>query len=148
MPGRIPKDQAIRQRTNKAATRATLPAEMPTDGAEHILPTLPTHRKWYRLTQTWWEDVWRSPMAGEYLQADIHGLYILAELVNRFWRKPTTALASEIRLQRQCFGMSPIDRRRLEWQVERVEAVARKQQAPQAPIDAADDPRRFLMVVS
>jgi len=88
-------------------------------------------------------------MAPEYLQADVHGLYILAVLVDKFWRKPSTQLAGEIRLQRQCFGMTPIDRRRLEWSVEKVEQAARKQQPLlQPPPAVVDDPRRRLQVVS
>lgn len=86
-------------------------------------------------------------MAAEYLQADTHGLYVLAELVDQFWAAPTAALASEIRQQRQGFGLTPIDRRRLQWEVERVESVARKRVPPRAR-PAGDDPRALLSVVS
>ena len=85
-------------------------------------------------------------MAAEYLQADLHGLYILAELVDRFWVDPSPALATEIRLQRQCFGLTPIDRRRLQWEVERVEAATRRQGHGRAEPrgDTGEDPRRVL----
>ena len=57
-------------------------------------------------------------MAAEFLQADRHGLYRLAVLVDAFWRTEDPRLASEIRLQAQCFGLTPIDRRRLQWEME------------------------------
>lgn len=90
-------------------------------------------------------------MAEEYLDADLHGLFILAELVDRFWEEPTSALAAEIRLQRQCFGLTPVDRRRLQWEVQRVEPDTRPRQGrlPEAaakPAQQADaeDPRKVL----
>lgn len=116
MPGRLPKDPKLRQRTNKVSTRAML-----IEGKGVKTPELPKHRAWLQQTTDWWRDIWRSPMAPEFLQSDIHGLYILAELVDTFWTEPSTGLAMEIRLQRQCFGLTPIDRRRLQWEVQKVE---------------------------
>ncbi len=154
MPGPLPKPTALRQRTNRTATRAILSAET---GTRRRAPLLPDRtdadgapREWHRLTVLWWRDVWRSPMAPEFLQADIHGLYLLAELVDQFWVTPNKELAAEIRLQRQCFGLSPIDRLRLQWEVERVEAATRKQQPPQPmqPTATEDDPRQYLKVLS
>lgn len=156
MPGPLPKDPAIRQRANRAATRATLPAEG--RARRQKAPGLPPRAAgaWHELTRAWWRDVWRSPMAGEYLKADLHGLYVLADLIDRYWTEPSVGLAAEIRLQRQCFGLTPIDRRRLQWEVERVEAATR--QRPPAPPEGtgsarpgappADDPRALLAVVS
>lgn len=87
-------------------------------------------------------------MAAEYLQADIHGLYILALLVDRFWKKPSTMLSTEIRLQRQCFGLTPIDRRRLQWEVQKVEDATSRKRQPQRPvIPEGEDPRNYLSVV-
>jgi hypothetical protein len=46
------------------------------------------------------------------------------------------ALSAEIRLQRQCFGLSPIDRRRLQWEIERTEEAqekGRKRRTPPKP---------------
>ena len=140
----IPKDPALRQRRNKVSTRATLSVDVE---SKRKAPPLPKHRQWQRLTRVWWKDVWRSPMAPEFLQSDIHGLYLLAELVDRFWTEPSIQLAVEIRLQRQCFGLTPIDRRRLQWEVERVEAVTRKQKSALPLRQPADDPRRVLEVV-
>jgi len=49
-------------------------------------------------------------MAREYLDSDRHGLFLLAALADQFWTDPSPTLAAEIRMQRQCFGLSPIDR--------------------------------------
>ena len=143
----LPKDPALRQRTNRTSTQATLS----TAGKRRRMPPLPARTdgtEWDERTLAFWRDTWRSPMASEFLKADTHGLYILAELVEVFWREPTAARAAEIRLQRQCFGLTPIDRRRLQWEVERVESVTRKRpvEVPK-PMAPADDPRRMLQVV-
>lgn len=90
-------------------------------------------------------------MAPEFHESDVHGLLILAVLVDEFWLDPTKELASEIRLQRQCFGLTPMDRRRLQWEIERTdEAQARGTQRrtaaePKAP--AKKDPRAVLASV-
>lgn len=116
-------------------------------------PPLPKHRQWHPMTVAWWRDVWASPMAPEYDDSDRHGLFALAVLVDRFWvaDNPTeeSRLAAEIRLQRQAYGLSPIDRRRLAWEIERGDAADRKVRArraedrPQAVSDA--DPRAAML---
>lgn len=112
------------------------------------MPSLPKRDEgWHRMTRAWWRDVWQSPMAAEYLQADVHGLYLLAVLVDKFWLTSSETLAGEIRLQRQCFGITPLDRRRLEWQVERVEAEKGKRPAMPPAREPGDDPRALLAVV-
>lgn len=102
---------------------------------------------WHRMTRAWWRDVWHSPMASQYVQADIHGLYRLAVLIDQFWSDPTKELAAEIRLQQQAFGLSPIDRRRLEWSIEEVEGAntKRRQRAVETATDVLDDARLVLL---
>jgi len=83
-------------------------------------------------------------MVTEYLKVDIHGLYRLAVLVERFWTVPSEALDARICAQEQRYGLSPLDRRRLEWIVERAEeGKARK------PVrrDQSIDPREMLRAV-
>lgn len=170
MPGPPPKSPGMRQRRNKTSTRATLPPEesplLPSaddeviDGepVERVIPPLPPRgrRKWHALTLLWWEDVWASPMATEFLRADLHGLYILADLVDQYWKKPSTKLAGEIRQQRQCFGLTPIDRRRLQWEVDRGEEAEdrrKRRQAPEQFTEQQDsskveaDPRKRMRIV-
>src|SRR3989337_1010482 len=93
MKGRTPKPLSLRQRRNAVSTRASLPAE---DSGRRA-PPLHRQGMMHPMTRRWWSDVWHSPMAGEFLKSDVHQLYILAELVNRFWFLPSTALAAEIR---------------------------------------------------
>jgi hypothetical protein len=157
MPGPLPKDPALRARTNRVPGHATLTME---PAQKRRVPALPKLTRlvngeaqrveWHKMTRAWWRDVWLSPMADEYLDADAHGLYRLAVLVDDFWNAPSEKLAAEIRLQQQCFGLTPIDRRRLQWEVERVEAVVkqrppRRTEAPQEPIE---DVRSVLKVLS
>lgn len=81
-------------------------------------------------------------MRDEYLRADLDGLFALACLVDAFWRKPSPGLAAEVRMQRQCYGLTPIDRRRLQWEVVRAETARRRPAATRsAPVG---DPRVAL----
>ena len=139
----MPKDPAVRQRRNKKSTRAVLPADK---GKYRRVPKLAERdHEWHPLTLAWWRDIWRSPMANEFLKSDTHGLFMLAETVDRFWRKPSIALQAEIRQQRQCYGLTPLDRRRLEWSIEQAEARKRK---PQRKREAAGtDPRDIFRVL-
>lgn len=83
-------------------------------------------------------------MAGEYVAADAHGLLVLADLVDRYWQAPSRELAAEIRLQRAEFGLSPIARRRLQWEVARVEDATGRRK----PSRARKDPRQALEAAS
>jgi len=141
---RIPKPPELRQRRNKTSTRAVL---APEGEAQKIqAPPLPSGRAWSQMTRSWWGDVWASPMAPEFLKADVHGLFLLAQLVDEFWLEPSTPLAAEIRMQSQRFGLSPIDRRRLQWEVAKV-TEAQQRRARQRPAQQGrigEDPRQML----
>jgi preprotein translocase subunit SecD len=111
---------------------------------------------WHPKVIEWWRAVWKSPMAGEYLGADMKGgLYLLAELMQRRWTEKDTAslvrIASEIRQQEIRFGLSPIDRRRLQWEVEKAEEAEERTQKRRKSkrLDriATKDPRDVLKVV-
>lgn len=142
----LPKPPELRQRRNKSATAAVL------DGAVRVrVPKLPQREGhvWHALTTAWWRDIWRSPMAPEFLKADYHGLYILAELVDRFWTEPSEKLAAEIRQQRQCFGLTPLDRRRLQWTVQRVEEGVKKAAKVTQPTNESPvDPREMFKILA
>lgn len=108
------------------------------------------------MTTAWWADLWCSPMAPEYDVSDRHGLFTLAVLVNDFWaaEKPVVRrdLAAEIRQQSQRFGLSPIDRRRLQWEIEPADDVAvkgarRARSGVAASSKSAADPRSALRAV-
>lgn len=123
----VPKPASTRQRRNRVAGARQLTAVHDVE-----IPALPDGETvgidWHPMTVSWWEDTWRSPMAPEFDQADIHGLFALAVLVDQFWTQPSAGLLAEIRLQRQCFGLTPIDRRRLQWEIDRGEEAERSTQ--------------------
>lgn len=143
----LPKETSLRQRSNRSPGARTL-------SSVHAVsvPALPGDRVWAAETVEWWTAVWVSPMAPEYDASDLHGLFALAMLVDDFWSTDSTKmrkeLAGEIRLQRQCFGLSPIDRRRLEWEVDRAEAAVEqtaKRRASRKSKAVDPDPRSLLV---
>lgn len=144
MASPIPKAAGTRARRNKTSTHRQLEA------VHNVrAPQLPAGREWHSQTVAWWADVWASPMAPEYDDSDRHGLFLLAVLVDAFWAEPSQTLAAEIRLQRQCFGLTPIDRRRLQWEIDRGDSAAAKTQkrrrdAAPKPEAVEEDPRRLL----
>lgn len=75
-------------------------------------------------------------MAGEWDTSDRGGLLVLAVLVDDFWTAPgpdaRRALAAEIRLQRQAYGLAPIGRRRLAWKIDRGDQAERSTRARRA----------------
>lgn len=147
MPGPAPKDPEKRQRANKASTRATLTAsDLPVSGVPDM-GTLESE-EWHPLAVAWWEDVWSSPMATQYVKADRHTLYRLLLMVQEYWMRPNTELSKDIDKAQQAFGLTPLDRRRLEWIVEnpRPAAPARRELDPDAPANvvAFKDPLSAL----
>ena len=153
MPGPAPKHSSARARRNKASTAATLAAD-----PDLIAPDLPGEH-WHPMTLSFWNDLWSSPMAPEYDDSDRHGLFMLAQIVNDFWTTESAdmrkSLAAEIRMQRNRYGLSPMDRRSLQWEIERVEEAqgrgdrrrARAEVDKPTPAKAATDPRSVLRVV-
>ena len=156
--GPAPKPAQIRQRANKKSTKATLPA----DGQQGNAPELPPVREYHPLTLQWWEKVWASPMASEFLETDADGLARVALLIDAYYvliSDPDAVLTSgkakelmsEIRLQEARFGLSPVDRSRLQWEVAKGEEAQSKRQAAKQPRPSAknsSDPRGILGVVN
>lgn len=147
--GPAPKPSELRQRRNKKAGAATLPAPEKKRQRTRI-PKLqnPDDRDFHPLTKAWWKRVWESPMAAEYLPTDVDGLARLALLVDKFYKNPTSDKMSEIRLQEARFGLSPVDRSRLQWEVQKGEEAERKRRPQQADYTPSKkDPRGVLGVV-
>lgn len=146
MSGPLPKSSAVRQRKNKAASRALLPPERRRLVSSPQLPTHPDREKWHPLARQFWTDVWRSPMASQYLEADLHGLFRMLILTDLFMKEPTVPVSAELRLLSQNYGLSPIDRRRLEWTIAKTEDAVREiehKRAQRAPMVSVD-PREVL----
>lgn len=173
MPGPVPKAPALRQRRNKTATKATLEAppatriDLPTRFSayrcqecylsvgkhtaeqfdkEEIAPHAfdPAEEEWRDLSVAWWDTIWASPMADEWVDADVPGLVALAFLVDEFWRTGNRELAAEIRMQQREYGLSPLSRRSLQWEVIRVKRAARQEPAKATP-GRTRDPRLRLV---
>ena len=150
MPGPAPKPAHLRQRRNKKSGAATLP---PPEDRKNKAPALqnPDKRKFHKLTRQWWSRVWESPMAGEYLPTDIDGLARLAILIDNYYQNPADKKAKEvlgeIRLQEARFGLSPVDRSRLQWEVQRGEEAEKKRKPQRNTPPHKADPRGILGVV-
>jgi hypothetical protein len=96
-------------------------------------------QSWHPLTMAWWRDVWRSEVAPHFLHVDIHHLFRLAVLVDRYWRASDAGegvqqLAAEIRLQQTACGLTPLDRSRLQWEVDQRKAEETQQSAEPEPV--------------
>lgn len=145
--GPRPKPAHLRQRTNQKAGHAQL--EAPISGHKHDLPN-PDDRVWHPLTLAAWDRAWESPMATQWLETDADALGRLALLWDDFYKKPGPGVISEIRLQEQRFGFSPLDRSRLQWEVNRAdeaELKQKRQSEPQPRRTGTHDPRMVLQAV-
>lgn len=149
-----PKPPHLRQRRNRAATRATLPSVAASAG--NAIPPLPDREGgWHPRVTDWWAAVWTSPMASEYIESDRAGLHLLAELHERFWTaegsRTKASLSAEIRQQEARFGLSPVARRTLQWSIDRgedaEERTRKRRTSKRLQEAAAKDPREVLRVV-
>lgn len=105
----------------------------------------PAEEEWRPMTNVWWSTIWASPMADEWVDADVPGLVSLAVLVDEFWRTGNRELAAEIRMQQREYGLSPLSRRSLQWEVIRVQRAERGQPVPSAVPTRRKDPRLRLV---
>lgn len=153
MPGVPPKHPSARARRNKTPGARTL---VPVDPKKVTIPDLPDLRVWHPRTVEKWKAVHLSPMFAEYDQSDIEGLLALAILWDDFWKAddptPRVRLMAEIRQNEVRYGLSPIDRRRLAWEIDRGEQAEQQTQERRnrAAVRSADkdeaepDPREML----
>lgn len=153
MPGPAPKHPSVRARRNRSATASTLRAS-----ASVVAPDLPeappSGVAWHPSTLAWWADLWASPMAPEYDASDRHGLFMLAILVDDFWRAETSKERRELMVRLESgwklFGTAPLPRRSLQWEIERAESAQeegsrrRRGRGSATPETGAPDPREVL----
>lgn len=123
MPGPTAKDPTLRGRRNKTTTRATLskPAAETTEK-----PKLPSSIDWFPEVVAWWDDLWASEPRKEWIDVDTHLLAVAARLYQMMLDPDTKplaakALAGEYRQILVQFGLTPMARRTLQWEVLRVE---------------------------
>jgi hypothetical protein len=133
MPGPPPKPPSQRRRRNKAASVVKLPTSS--------RPTKPPAPKGLSpAARSWWKTVWQSPLAAAYIEADVPALARLAGLIDRVHRgEEGSRLLGEIRALEDRFGLSPLARRRLQWELQTAESEKPAR---------ADQEGRWLRVVS
>ena len=153
MPGPMAKHASTRQRRNKTSTHATL-----TVVKDAKVPPMPKTRDWRPESAAWWKAVWESPMRQEFDVADERVLLRMLALEDAYWSaveegdvRTQIAIAAEQRQQEKRFGMTPEDRRRLQWQIEQGEAAEEKttqrrkaRAAKSGPKPVGADPRELL----
>jgi hypothetical protein len=112
---------------------------------------------WHPKVVVWWKDAWTSPMAKEWLASDVSGVFSrLVELWQDFWMakdaqlrerlsKAITPLETEL-------GMTPIARRRLQWEVEKGETAEERTRSrrhmKKLDVVSKKDPRDVLKIVA
>ncbi|ATS93084.1 hypothetical protein SEA_PATIO_2 [Gordonia phage Patio] len=174
MPGPAPKPLGTTQRKKAGTSKAVLSTVV-----DHDIPTLPPAEEWLRTSEElvvaamadvppdelahdwpepvkrWWNDIWSSPMSNEFVHSDIHGLYLacfyMAQVLNPALKMSDRISASKAyETQVRNFGLNPMSRRTLQWEIERSEEAKakgearRKREANGAPAAAPSrpDPRR------
>ncbi len=75
---------------------------------------------WRPTTLLWWDTIWASPMAEEWVDADVPGLLALAILMDEFWISGDSKIHAEVRQASREFGLSPFSRRQLQWEIRRL----------------------------
>lgn len=143
--GPAPKPAHLRQRTNQKAGIATL--EAPSSPDVPPMPN-PDQRIWHDLTLKAWEHAWSSPMATQWLETDMDALGRLALLWDDFYKKPNGQVMAEIRLQESRFGLSPLDRSRLQWEIKRGEDAERQRNPAPSAAKPGSDLRKLLKMVN
>ena len=69
-----------------------------------------------RETQAWWRQIWRSPMATQWLEGDVPALLELAVLRQQLL-DGKVSVADEVRLRTNQFGLSPAGRQQRRWMI-------------------------------
>jgi hypothetical protein len=156
-PGPNAKHPSVRARRNTTSTKAKLRAQ-----PKPAVPPLPEDTEWHSRVKDWWQRVWSSPMRGEWADADLDGLYRGALLMQRLWSpdkdgnyvdtKDMKALSAELRLLEAQFGLTPMSRRSLQWELpgeddEQPAGAAKKAAPRKRAAKKAADPRAAFQVV-
>jgi hypothetical protein len=113
--------------------------DLPADGYQGEFPPLPESYlvedepvDFLERTREWYATWARSPMAARFTRVDWMRLQDIAPLKDRYYRKPTSSMAGELRLQESLFGATVMDRQRLHWRV-----------VPSVPADEGGEPAKI-----
>jgi len=103
-------------------------------GPRNVTPNLPkreaidfdgnvTKEEWHPMAVTLWREIWHSPMASQYTSVDILTMLRVVELQHAFYTSSSIdekrKCSVELRLLSQLFGLSPLDRARLKWEIDK-----------------------------
>ena len=117
--------------------RVTLPPEKNPMKRAPKLPAHPGGLEWSEQARDYWQKIWASPQASQFLKVQIPFLVILLVLMEKFTTSPNASLSREIRAWQKSFGLSPDDLRGLDWVV----PSAEEPKPPAKAIkDRGDDP--------
>lgn len=97
---------------------------------EDVHDYIPRPLEWRQATRDWWAIIWASPIADEWVDADVPNLLALAVLVDQFWTNGDRGVHAEMRQAMREFGLSPLSRRQLQWEVKKLAAVSKPAAAP------------------
>lgn len=126
MAGRRRKVGAVRADQRKP----TKLLEAPPDAVK--VPSLPPAEQWTstgtwsKPVGAWWNDIHKSPMAGEFTDADLHGLYVAANYLNEALN-PRNNAAERLKLGQaweraiKAYGLTPNARENLRWSISQAE---------------------------
>lgn len=128
MRGPAAKHPSVRQRRNKHVTNAVLKV---VPGAK--VPAVPAGTDWHPRAAEWWQDAWTSPMRQEWAKSDEHGIIRLLGLMHAYWMtfdagdfKALPTLENAFNSGANRYGLNPMARRSLQWQIEQGEAAEEK----------------------
>lgn len=109
--GPTPKDPDKRQRRN--ATQEL--TELQLGGSSVKAPALPGAKKFLKATRDWYAIWASSPQASQFTMPSWQRLWMLAPLVDQYFRAPDKTLLAEIRLNEKELGATPEAMQRLRW---------------------------------
>lgn len=86
---------------------------------------------WNPAVVEWWESIWTSPMASEFVDADIHGLYMgcvfLHESLNPFYKLgDRTSAFGKFEGVQKAYGLTPSARESLRWTISQGAAAQKR----------------------
>ncbi|TDC29862.1 hypothetical protein [Micromonospora sp. KC213] len=112
-----PKSDATRRRRNAPAHGETvLPRDGEIRGPE--LAALMPSRTFSADVLAWFDDWRRSPQAAVFELTDWRRLALLAPIVESYFRRPSAAALSEIRMNEERLGATVVDRMRARMRIE------------------------------
>lgn len=107
MPGPVP--AATKRRRNKPASD---PLVVPPGAYSGKTPPLPNAKAYSARTRSWYESWRKSEQAGTFTTSTWMTLWMLADLVDSYFKKPTPAAWAQIKQTQAAMLAMPADQRR------------------------------------